>query len=486
MGGQGGGVLSDWIVEIGEAAEYFVQSTSVPGVAQRTGTTIYYLELYPEQDLDGDPVLALMPVAGDVDVVIAAELAEAGRAVQRGIVTPDRTTLIASTHRQYALTEKSAMGDGRSDSADIQRTIATAAKRLICFDMQKLAQQHGTVISATLFGALAGSGVLPFEREQFEAAISKGGKSVESNLAAFGAAFELPQGDELPEEKSKTQNESRPTTSLHPDISALLDRVDREICDGAKQTALIGVKRLIDYQDPRYAGEYLDRLVDIQNHDPDAQAQARLTDSVAQHLAVWMTYEDSIRVADLKIRNDRFDLARDEVNANEHEIVYLTEYLHPRFQEVADTLPRMLGQWLMNTHWAQKFLTAFILRERKIHSSKIGGYLLLYGVASLRRFRRKTLRFYNEQQRIDRWLKCVRNLAQKHLDCAYEVALCQSLIKGYGDTHERGLRNFETIFSTLDEEKVNAGTAQRIAKLRHAALADEHGDQLRETLQHVA
>ncbi|MFP6782540.1 MAG: 2-oxoacid:acceptor oxidoreductase family protein, partial [Gammaproteobacteria bacterium] len=175
MGGQGGGVLSDWIVEIGEAAEYFVQSTSVPGVAQRTGTTIYYLELYPEQDLDGDPVLALMPVAGDVDVVIAAELAEAGRAVQRGIVTPDRTTLIASTHRQYALTEKSAMGDGRSDSADIQRTIATAAKRLICFDMQKLAQQHGTVISATLFGALAGSGVLPFEREQFEAAISKGG-----------------------------------------------------------------------------------------------------------------------------------------------------------------------------------------------------------------------------------------------------------------------------------------------------------------------
>jgi indolepyruvate ferredoxin oxidoreductase, beta subunit len=103
IGGQGGAVLADWLVDIGESNGYFVQSTSVPGVAQRTGTTIYYLEMFPEVDGLGTPVMALMPVAGDVDIVVAAELAEAGRAVQRGIVTPDRTTLIASDHRYYAL-----------------------------------------------------------------------------------------------------------------------------------------------------------------------------------------------------------------------------------------------------------------------------------------------------------------------------------------------------------------------------------------------
>ena len=119
MGGEGGGVLADWIVDLGEHNGYFAQTTSVPGVAQRTGATIYYVELFPREAADaagGAPVLALMPLPGDVDVVLASELMEAGRAVQRGLVTPDRTTLIASTHRVYSITEKSALGDGRVDS----------------------------------------------------------------------------------------------------------------------------------------------------------------------------------------------------------------------------------------------------------------------------------------------------------------------------------------------------------------------------------
>lgn len=116
MGGEGGGVLADWIVDMGEANGYVAQTTSVPGVAQRTGATIYYVELYPNAQAEADggrPVLALMPLPGDVDVVLASELMEAGRAVQRGLVTGDRTTLIASTHRVFSIAEKSALGDGR-------------------------------------------------------------------------------------------------------------------------------------------------------------------------------------------------------------------------------------------------------------------------------------------------------------------------------------------------------------------------------------
>ena len=101
MGGEGGGVLADWIVDLAEHGGYLAQMTSVPGVAQRTGATIYYVELFPKcrdrRRTRGPPVLALTPVPGDVDIVIASELMEAGRAVQRGLVTPDRTTLIAST-----------------------------------------------------------------------------------------------------------------------------------------------------------------------------------------------------------------------------------------------------------------------------------------------------------------------------------------------------------------------------------------------------
>jgi len=110
LGGQGGGVLADWLVEIAEAEGYLAQSTSVPGVAQRTGATIYYLEFFPRTAAERagrEPVMALMPVPGDVDCVVASELVEAGRAIQRGLVDPERTTLIASSHRSYSVAEKS-------------------------------------------------------------------------------------------------------------------------------------------------------------------------------------------------------------------------------------------------------------------------------------------------------------------------------------------------------------------------------------------
>ena len=50
MGGQGGGVLTDWIVELAERHGWLAQSTSVPGVAQRTGATIYYVEMLPPNE----------------------------------------------------------------------------------------------------------------------------------------------------------------------------------------------------------------------------------------------------------------------------------------------------------------------------------------------------------------------------------------------------------------------------------------------------
>src|SRR5215470_11233691 len=133
LGGQGGGVLADWLIEIAEADGYIAQSTSVPGVAQRTGATIYYLEFFPRalaERAGREPIMALMPVPGDVDCVIASELVEAGRAIQRGLVTSDRTTLITSSHRSYAIAEKSAMGDGAADSPGLLTLVRSSAKRL--------------------------------------------------------------------------------------------------------------------------------------------------------------------------------------------------------------------------------------------------------------------------------------------------------------------------------------------------------------------
>src|SRR5262245_56492523 len=193
LGGQGGGVLATWLIEIAEAEGYLVQSTSVPGVAQRTGATIYYLELYPRATAERagrEPIMALMPVPGDVDCVIASELVEAGRALQRGLVTPERTTLIASTHRSYTIAERSSMGDGTVDSEQLLQIVRDQSRHLVLFDMNAVAEAHHSVISSVMFGALCGAGVLPFKRETFESVIRASKIAVESNLAAFADASE--------------------------------------------------------------------------------------------------------------------------------------------------------------------------------------------------------------------------------------------------------------------------------------------------------
>src|SRR5580700_12111182 len=147
MGGEGGGVLADWIVDLAEHSGYRAQTTSVPGVAQRTGSTIYYLEIFPEAEVQTagrPPVLALMPVPGELDIVLASELMEAGRAIQRGLVTPDRTTLIASTHRVYSMIEKTALGDGQIDAPKLIEAGSAAAKVFVHGDFARLAAENGS------------------------------------------------------------------------------------------------------------------------------------------------------------------------------------------------------------------------------------------------------------------------------------------------------------------------------------------------------
>ena len=110
LGGEGGGVLMNWTVAAARASGYPVQATSIPGVAQRTGATTYFIELVAQTGLDASPVMTLSPTPGEVDLMVATELAEAARSMSAGYVTRDRTTLIASTGRHYTNPEKMAMG----------------------------------------------------------------------------------------------------------------------------------------------------------------------------------------------------------------------------------------------------------------------------------------------------------------------------------------------------------------------------------------
>ena len=463
MGGEGGGVLADWIVDLAEEEGYRAQTTSVPGVAQRTGATIYYVELFPANGADGrDPVLALMPVPGEVDVVIASELMEAGRAVQRGLVTSDRTTLITSTHRVYSMTERTAPADGRVDSDALMDGAKHAARTFIARDFARIAEQQRSVISAVLLGALAASRALPFERKQFEAAIERGGVGVASSRAAFAAGFDA---------ATRTETPSTPSAyvTLGPRLVPLANRVRSTFPVESHGVLFAGVQRLADYQDESYAAEYLDRLEPICDAD---RGDYDLLNETARYLALWMSYEDAIRVADLKIRRSRFDRVKNESHASDDQIVNINEFLHPGVNEFADIAPAPIGRWLLGSDVAKRAITWFTGNGTVLQTTSLSGFARLYFMASLRSMRRRSLRFRAEQAKITDWLAQIPAIAKTNYPLAIEVAQCPRLVKGYGETHERGWHKFADVMAAVRDLETRDDGATRLRSLREAALAD--------------
>lgn len=478
MGGEGGGVLANWIVDLGEQNGHIAQLTSVPGVAQRTGATIYYIELFPKAALRPGqvPVLAMMPVPGDVDVVVASELMEAGRAVQRGIVTPDRTTLIASTNRVFAMTEKIVMDDGRVAADKLLEACQMAAKRFVGIDMANLAEQAGSVISAVMFGALAGANVLPFAREAFTATITRGGVGVSASLRAFDSGCASAHASDAPPSAPVVDATSPPQPSLPGAAAVIVDRLPAT----AREFATEGVRRLMDYQDIPYALDYLNRLEAIAKLD---RAPNRLTRETARYLALAMSYEDTIRVADLKTRSERFTRVADEVGAKGGQIVEISEYMHPRLQEVAESVPAPLGRFILRNGIARRVVSAFTSSGKTVKTTSLRGFLLLYAVAALKSYRRRTLRFAEEQASIEAWLGDVQAFSGVNYDLACEVVECRNLIKGYGDTLERGRHNYDAILSVVRLSASVPAIDRAVATLRSAALADDTGAKLQAALK---
>jgi indolepyruvate ferredoxin oxidoreductase beta subunit len=535
LGGEGGGVLTDWIIAAAASCDLPVQSTSIPGVAQRTGATTYYIEIYPTpwRELGGKrPVLALAPGIGDVDMVVASEFLEAGRAIAGGFVTPDRTLLIASTHRSHAIAEKMAMGDGRFDIARLTGAADKNARSHVLFDMDAAAATARAMINSVMLGAIAASGGLPIPAEAFEAAI-RAGKSADANLRGFRAGFEataaapgtvsspsprLPLGRSRPSElaigpaeggtrwtgygegrgegafpQARTWGEA-PSPILSPQAGRGAACGDLELeaarFGAAADIVSEGLRRLLDYQDISYARLYLDRLAPIAEADARAGARGRLTREVARHLALRMSYEDVIRVAQAKISPERVARIAAQMGATKGEPVTVVEFLKPGIAEMCSVLPPFIARpivamaerqgWIDKLHWGME-----------VRTNSVSGYLRFLLLARLRRFRPRSHRYNEEQAAIEAWLALVAAAAAKSGALALEIAECARLIKGYGDTLKRGAANYATIERQVIQP-ILAGAivlsrgVDAVASARVAALADPEGESLAKCVAEIA
>jgi indolepyruvate ferredoxin oxidoreductase alpha subunit len=483
LGGEGGGVLTDWIVAAAESQNFPVQSTSIPGVAQRTGATTYHIELVPTPVSKSDkrrPILALAPGIGDVDLVVASELMEAGRAIAGGFVTPNRTATIASTSRSYLVVEKMAMGDGRYDQQRLIQSVEKNSRITLLLDLEAIAREAGAMINAVMLGAIAGAGALPIPADAFEAAIRADGKAVDANLRGFRAGFDAARGG--------SHLRSDPTKRHHAPAASLAD-LESEIApmpEAARAFMTEGVRRLAAYQDLAYARLYLDRLGPIRDADAKAGADGRLMAETARHLAVRMSYEDVIRVAQAKIDPARFARIAAQMGIKPDQPFAVTEFLKPGVEEFCSILPPWLARPILAfAERHAKFAAAHWGME--INTASLSGFLRFYILARLRRFRPRTWRYQEEQRDIGNWLKLILRAAPLSAELAIEIAECARLIKGYGDTHKRGSDNYRVIVAQVTEPAL-AGqipvrqAADAIASARTAALLDPEGEALAKCL----
>jgi indolepyruvate ferredoxin oxidoreductase, beta subunit len=481
LGGEGGGVLTDWIVSAAQACDLPVQSTSIPGVAQRTGATTYYVEIYPvtHAQLAGKhPVLALSPGVGDVDMVVASELLEAGRQISSGFVTADRTLLISSTSRVYLTTEKMQMGDGRYDAERLIKAVEQNAREHLLFDMEAAAKQAGAIVNSVMLGAIAASGRLPIPVEAFRRAIERDGKAVQSNLRGFEAGLAAVRNRAPAALARGAKRPAKPTLATLEGEAAALPEAARAI-------ALEGVRRLAAYQDLAYARRYLDRLKPVSEADARAHAGGKLLAETARHLAVRMSFEDVIRVAEAKIAPERFRRIESEIGAKDQPYV-VTEFLKPGIEELCQVLPPRLARAIIGYAEKRGWLgTVYFGMEVK--TTTVWGYLRFWGLAKLKRFRPRGWRFGEEQAAIEAWLARVLAAAKLSGDLAREVVECARLIKGYGDTWKRGFANFQTIEARVIAPVLEGRIPLRagidaIASARTAALLDPEGEGLAKAL----
>jgi indolepyruvate ferredoxin oxidoreductase beta subunit len=488
LGGQGGGVLTDWIVAAAEHAGLAAQATSIPGVAQRTGATTYYLEVHPVAAGPGAPrpVFSLYPTPGDVDVIIASEFLEAGRTLELDYASPERTTLVASTHRLFAIGERTVLGDGVFPEARLREAARALTRQTVAFDALAAARAAGSEVNAVLLGAFAATGVLSIPEAAYEAAIRQG-VAAERNLAGFKAGCEIAAlGTSLDAERPI----ARPWPEVRAERAAALGRrgpAFLALCASAAAAldpavhATMGeaLARLIDYQDARYA----ERCLALVREVAALGKGPRLTERFARRLAVWATYEDAIRVADLKTRRTRFERIRAEQAAPAGASLVVTDYLKPDLDEIYGILPAVIGRPI--ARWAERrWPDGRPTLGQHVRTTTVLGFARVWLLGRLRVLRARSLRAEREWSLIERWRAAVLAAAALDTDLAVEIAETAGIVRGYGEVRRRLFGAFgrlldEIAAPAIERDRAAGGGYARsralVAEARRLLLNDEKG-----------
>jgi indolepyruvate ferredoxin oxidoreductase beta subunit len=441
VGGQGGHILGEWLLAAARLADWQARGVGLPGLSQRGGATIYYLELAHGPEAE-KTVFCPFPVSGDLDIILGQELLELVRAACR--YGGDKCKIVGSTHRIYTVQERLTQQPELLSEGDARELLKGRCERAILFDASRAAREEGldqVAANSVLLGALAASGFLPLSAECFEEAIRQTGPAPETNLRAFragvkaarqtldAAASELRIAESAPYESAAERSLPR---SIRRDIGyramAAVPQLTPIVSEAARQ--------LTAYQSAAYARLYLAMVqaafnLDIERND----GRYDLTAEFARVLAVRMTLEDMFRVAELKTDPNRFSQIRLELGAGSDEILHITDYLCPQVEQIVGALPDALARSLLRLLAPIRFRSL----PMRVSTSSIPGYFLLRSMAALKFLRPLSWNFRQEEKWIRLYARRVMNCARADHELGVLAASAGELVKGYGDTRRKML-----------------------------------------------
>lgn len=467
VGGQGGGVLTEWLVQLFLIEGFEVQGVGLPGLSQRGGSTMYYLEAYSKVKPDPKPIIfSQYPLPGDIDIILAQEFLELGRVLELGYGS-DKTTIVSSTHRIYSTLEKMPLSNGIYSDENLHKLANAFSSRFVGLDALALAKEYGMdelAINAILLGALGTSASLPIAEASFLKAISQVGIAVENNIKAFRIGWDYIKSNkykislvksDLEWDELKSEKLAKVDPGKREGLFSLLLRVENEYPERLREILAEALYRLTDYQDIWYAENYLDTLKNIYQIDKNSGSNSfLLSEAFAKNLALWMSYEDGIRVAELKINPERFKRIQKEMQLRDDQVFHVIDYLNPDAEEIYGLLPNVLvspivkltDNRLFKKIWPNSNRITF---AQSPTTSSFFGSLRLWFLTKLKKFRPYSYRFRKEHSYIKKYAAYVERYSKTNYALGCLVAKSGSMVKGYGKVRRRTLDSLKTYLEKI-------------------------------------
>jgi len=475
VGGQGGAVLTEWLIKALEIEEYDVQGISLPGLSQRGGSTTHYIEAYPKNSGE-NIVFSQYPLPGDIDLILSQELLELGRILKDGFGS-ENTTIISSTHRIYSTQEKLPISSGIYSEEVLTKFAEEFSKNFIGVDVLKIAQENGMNLlaaNAIIFGALSSTFVLPIKKESFQKAIESVGVSSNSNLKAFNIGYDYviknkkdssgKDNDQFIENEYLKYIKNKDKDKISKIISGLSGKYPEFLIPLMSEA----LYRLTDYQSLRYAEEFLKKLEKFREIDQSVpNNDFKLTETVLKNLALLMSYEDGIRVSELKIRDERFKRIKKEMQIRDDQIFNVVDYLKPDAEEVYGLFPNVIVAPVLYLIDSRIFKNFWRRKEpltvaQKPTTTSFFGFFRIWILSKFKFMRSYSYRYKKEHNVIKLYLQNVEKFAEADYELGLMVARSGSIIKGYGrvrrrttDTFSRLINNVITKLYDNELEKVN-------------------------------